>query len=264
MRSLRRSSGLAGWLLVAMLVWAPPVGAMSCPAPAPWFLTRISLDPAAAEVLPGVSVTTRSSLPTTTRMDWDSSSFNAAASRAASNRLVLSNSGQTPLYQLLEKAKVRGEIEAAGYIDAKGRDLVAFDLPRDRVPIRKVVGGLSYEWSYQSQRWENVGVELHVVDGLGGVSPGFENRVTFEGTRPADAVKPAAQEGELLLGYGDRLIRLPFTVEYVSNTAFIGSTCGFGSGLYTLMTQLCLGFFVLAVAFFWVVGRLLRNAERQR
>jgi hypothetical protein len=149
----------------------------------------------------------------------DGSTLNSVASYAALDRLVITNTTETPLYKIVDISEFHRDMRNR----SAPSESLRVHLEPGLAPMQKIQGGTAYTWTYwtnDGSGWHTSGSEIHVTDGRFGVSPGFQDRLVRSRPRPPDASPPPPQDARVLLVYGDRTYAIPFTVTYVLNPTY--------------------------------------------
>jgi hypothetical protein len=187
--------------------------------------------------------------------------------RAAVNRVEIHNPTSTPLYVLSDADEFRTQM---GYPAISWAD---DDLGAAPSPLRarlKVENNIAYGYPYWCavdrcvREWFPLDGPLVLDDGRWGLSVGFEERIPYKKSRPADVGVPAAQQGSFTLSYGGRVIELPFVVIYELNRTYdpaVGTeNCGEGLGVALL--AFLVGFVALLGGLVFAIRTLTKRAIR--
>lgn len=247
-------------LVFVALAW--PAAATSCRPADSWFVQRASLTQPETVLPDGVSLRVVSGHGGNGLPVWDD---------ASESWIELRNTTSTPLYLLVRAETFRAQM---GYERISWPNENLNGLAGELNAYLKVESGLAYYWPYNCAvvscdqiGWLSHQQPIVVSDGLWGISPGFEQRNVRKRDRPANVAVPGPQSATMTLGYGGKVITVPFVVTYELNRSYdpaVGTNpgeCGSGLAVFALVALVALIAVVSGAAI--VVTKLIATVGRR-
>ncbi len=208
------------------------------PAPSPWFVEHVALEPVDLPSEVNVSFVTDES------------------GRLSNEFIVFKNTSSIPLYIVGKAGEGHWKF-----------DEIPVELPIGIGPVYKVVDGQAYIWNIKynhpgtgyyfdwfKEKQRDVSVWLYVYENQvlseTGTILDLEPRNQFDGDRPKDVIIPDPQKVMLSTIYGTEIIQIPLMVSYTLNANYL-SYSDF------MFSESLINFFFILICFVIIVAAVL-------